>query len=135
MLQLHRHKKTIRRIGLVPMINVIFMLVFFFLVGGQLQTVQILDVDLPEAKSGELLDEGPVEILLGKYGEVIINDVLFSDATALVELKNHVQNNPDRIVTIKADKHSSANRLVAFMELIKQAGGQNLSLIVQEGGV
>lgn len=133
MVTLNRIKKPIRRISLVPMINVIFMLVFFFLVGGQLQTVQILDVDLPQAKSGTLLDEGPVEVLLGKYDEIIINDVLFNDETAQAEIARQLEVNHERIITIKADQHSSANRLISFMEMARKAGGKNLSLVTEQG--
>ena len=39
------------------------------------------------------------------------------------------------IVTIKADANSSANRLVAFMEMIRGAGGKNISVITQQSAV
>jgi biopolymer transport protein ExbD len=125
-------RKPMRKISLVPMINVIFMLIFFFLVGGHLQPVNILEVDLPDAASGTMLDQGPIEVLLGKYDEIIINDVLYSKDNALAALQQQLDINPERIVTIKADARSSANKLVAFMELARLAGGQNLSLVTQK---
>ncbi len=123
-----------RRIVLIPMIDVTFMLVLFFLIGGQLQTVTIVDVDLPVASAGKLLDEGPVQVVLGKYDEILINDILFDEAAATIEMKRQLEVNAERIVTIKADANSSANRLVAFMEMIRAAGGKNLSVITQQAG-
>lgn len=119
---------------MIPMINVIFMLVLFFLVGGQLQKVTIVEVDLPEAQKGDMLDEGPVEIILGKYGEILVNDTLFTPDNVKEELKRQLAINPDRIVTIKADANSEANRLVAFMELVRASGGKNLSLVTVPPG-
>lgn len=129
-----RVRKPQRKLSLIPMINVIFMLVFFFLVGGQLQKVTIVDVDLPVAESGKLLDEGPVEVLLGKYDEILINDTLYDDKGAVVEMKRQLEFNSERIVTIKADANSNANRLVGFMEMVREAGGKNLSVITQQAG-
>lgn len=127
-------RRRARKISMIPMINVIFMLVFFFLVGGQLQKVTIVEVDLPKAATGKILDEGPVEMILGKYDEIIINDVMFTDASARAELKHQIAMNPERIVTIKADANAQANRLVAFMEMIRAVGGKNLSLITEKEG-
>lgn len=124
-----------RRIVLIPMIDVTFMLVLFFLIGGQLQTVTIVNVDLPVAESGKLLDEGPVQVVLGKYDEILINDILFDQAAATLEMKRQLEVNGERIITIKADANSSANRLVAFMEMIRTAGGKNISVITQQSGV
>lgn len=121
-----------RRIVLIPLIDVTFMLVLFFLIGGQLQSVTIVDVDLPVAESSKLLDEGPVEVVLGKYDEIIINDILFDEHAAIREMKRQLEVNDERIVTVKADANSSANRLVAFMEMIREAGGKNISVVTQQ---
>lgn len=134
MVSIVRHKKPIRKLTLVPMINVIFMLVFFFLVGGRLQDIHLLDIEAPKAASGQLLDEGPIEVLLGKYDEVIVNDQLLEDAQLYHALKEQLAQNPARVMTIKADRHASANRFIAFMEQARKAGAKNISLVTQNAG-
>lgn len=124
-----------RRIVMIPLIDITFMLVLFFLIGGQLQSVTIVSVDLPVAESSKLLDEGPVEVVLGKYDEIIINDILFDEKAASSEMKRQLDMNSERIVTVKADANSSANRLVAFMEMIREAGGKNISVVTQQTAV
>lgn len=131
-LTFERKRHRPRRIVLIPMIDITFMLVLFFLIGGQLQSVTIVDVELPVAASGKLLDEGPVQVVLGKYDEILINDILFDEKAASNEMKRQLDVNAERIVTIKADANSSANRLVAFMEMIREAGGKNISVITQQ---
>lgn len=124
-----------RRIVMIPLIDVTFMLVLFFLIGGQLQSVTIVSVDLPVAESSKLLDEGPVQVVLGKYDEILINDILFDEKAAALEMKRQLDVNDERIVTVKADANSSANRLVAFMEMIRGAGGKNISVVTQQTAV
>jgi biopolymer transport protein ExbD len=129
-----RTKKPVKPISLVPMINVVFLLLIFFLVAGTVEKVDVIDVDLPEAQSGELLDEGHVQILLGRYDEVIINDepVALSDLEAAIA--QQLENNKERVITIKADSRMKASRMIEVMNHIKAAGGRNLSVTTTKNG-
>jgi biopolymer transport protein ExbD len=128
-----RTERKARSISLVPLINVVFMLVFFFLVGGHLEKVSIVQVDLPVADSGQYLDEGPVEVILGKYNEILINDNLVAPEQLASVLQQELAVNPERIITIKADAFLEANKLVEFLEVVGNAGGKNLSVVTQSG--
>ena len=127
-----RGKRSIKPISMVPMINVVFLLLIFFLVAGTVKEIDVIDVELPEADSGELLDEGHVRILLGRYDEVIINDhpVAISDVKQVLE--EELANNKQRVITIKADARMRASRMIEVMNQIKAAGGVNLSLTTQK---
>lgn len=128
-----RSERKARSISLVPLINVVFMLVFFFLVGGHLEKVSIVQVDLPVADSGQYLDEGPVEVILGKYDEILINDNLVAPDQLANTIQQELALNPERIITIKADAFLEANKLVQFLEVVGAAGGKNLSVVTQSG--
>lgn len=120
---------------MISLIDIIFTVILFFIVAGHMEKFSIIAVELPKADSGQRLDEGPVVVLLGQFGEVIINDELYSDDGVEGELKKQLAVNPERIITIKADAKMDANKLVDFMEQIRVAGGKNLSLVTQSGMV
>lgn len=128
-----RSRKKIRPISLVPLINVVFMLVLFFLIAGHMEKFAIVPVELPVADSGQLLDEGPIVIVLGRYDEILINDELYTldQVRSLLELE--LAHNKDRIITIKADALLEANKLVNVIEQIRLGGGTNFSLVTQAG--
>lgn len=128
-----RTTRKMRAISMVSLIDIVFTIILFFIVAGHLEKFSVIPVELPKADSGQRLDEGPVVVLLGKYGETIINDDLYSGAAVLAELKRQLKVNPDRVITIKADAAMEANRLVDFMEQIRAAGGTNISLVTQSG--
>jgi biopolymer transport protein ExbD len=69
--------------------------------------------------------------MLGRYNEILINDELQDEKTVLAALKGQLAINPDRIVTIKADALLDANKLVDFMQAVRDAGGRNLSLVTE----
>ena len=130
-ISIDRHKKRIKPISLVPMINVVFLLLIFFLVAGTLEKVDVIDVELPKADSGELLDEGHVQIMLGRYDEIIINDRPVKLSEVESEIKRQLEHNPERVMTMKADARMPASRMIEVMNRIKAAGGVNLSLTTQ----
>lgn len=130
-----RNRRKLRPISMVSLIDIIFTVILFFLVAGHLEKFSIIPIDLPKADSGQRLDEGPIVVMLGEHGEIIMNDDLYDDAKVAAELKKQFAINAERIVTIKADSNMDANLLVDFLERIRAAGGKNLSLVTQSGQV
>lgn len=130
-----RRQRTPRPISFIPLISIMFVLILFFMIAGHLQKIQIIDVNLPMADSGQVIDEGPIEIMLGKHDEVIINDEMSNMNTLLEALKSQLALNPERVVTIKADAALEANKLVDVMQLVSKAGGINLSLITESSAI
>lgn len=132
-MEFKRNTRKLRAISMVSLIDIVFTIILFFLVAGHLEKFSIVPVELPRADSGQRLQEGPVVVSLGKYGEVVINDELYEGAGIGNELKRQFAINPERIITIKADTHLEANSLVDFLEKIRSAGGKNLSLVTDSG--
>lgn len=130
-----RERRKLRPITVVSLIDIVFVVILFFLVAGHLEKFTIIDVALPTAESGQLLDEGPIVVLLGRYDEILINDELYDSTQVPSAIAAQLQQNPERIVTIKADANLEANKLVDFMEQVRAAGGHNISLVTQEGAV
>ena len=132
-MEFNRSTRRLRAISMISLIDIVFTIILFFLVAGHLDKFSIIDIELPHADSGQRLEEGPVVVALGKYGETIINDEMYENAGIEAELKKEFEVNPERVVTIKADSHLEANKLVDFLELVRAAGGKNLSLVTDSG--
>lgn len=130
-IEFERRTRKPRPITVISLIDVMFVLLLFFMIAGHLEKTPIVKVDVPKADSGQLLDEGPIDVVLGKYDEILINDELLDETQVLAELKRQLMINPQRVITIKADQYLEANKLVRFMEAVSQAGGKNLSLVTQ----
>ncbi len=132
-MEFSRTTRKLRAVSMISLIDIVFTIILFFIVAGHMEKFSIIPVELPVADSGQRLDEGPIVVLLGKYGETIINDESFEGGGVEAELQTQLKVNPERIITIKADAAMDANKLVDFMELVRKAGGKNLSLVTQSG--
>ena len=73
-MEFNRTTRKLRAISMVSLIDIIFTVILFFIVAGHMEKFSVIPVELPKADAGQHLDEGPVVVLLGKLGEVIIND-------------------------------------------------------------
>lgn len=129
--EFERRVRKTRLINMISLIDVMFVLILYFLMAGHLEPVAVVDVSLPVADSGQLLDQGPITIVLGKYDEILMNDEYVLPDQLTEALRQELAVNPERIVTIKADAFLEANKLVRFMEAVGDAGGKNLSVVTQ----
>lgn len=132
-MEFSRTTRKLRAVSMVSLIDIVFTIILFFIVAGHMEKFSIIPVELPVADSGQRLDEGPIVVVLGRYGETIINDELYTGAAIGAQLKEQLKINPERVITIKADATMQANALVDFLEKIREAGGKNLSLVTQTG--
>lgn len=126
-----RAEKKRREVSLVPLIDVGFFLLIFFLIGGTIQRFEIIPVEVPVAKSGKLLDEGEITIILGRYEEILLGEDLVSDDEFVTILSEQIKQHPNAVITLKADQAMAAPRLLKIMDMIRAAGGKNISLMTQ----
>ena len=131
MLEMERDKKFRREISMVPLIDVVFQLLLFFLMAGTIQKFDIIPIDPPQAESGKIVDESTVVIMLGKHKEIILNDELVEIDEMIPIISDHLKLDPNKIITLKADSTIPAKELIEVMDYVKAAGGKNLSLVTQ----
>lgn len=129
MVDIPRNKQSAREPGLIPMINIVLLLLVFFLVAGSIEKFDVIPIELPVAKNGKRLTDGQVVVELGSQKEIIINDDFVPASDFLSTMKQHLQGNPNRIISLKADERLPATFMISIMNQIKEAGGTNISLI------
>jgi biopolymer transport protein ExbD len=129
MVDIPRHKQTQRELGLIPMINVVLLLLVFFLVAGSIEKFESLHVELPVAKNGKMLSDGQVVVILGSQKEILMNDEFVSPGGFTAAMKEQLKDNANKIISLRADQRLPASFLINIMNQIKASGGTNISLI------
>lgn len=131
MIEIERTVKPVKEISLIPLINVVFLLLIFFLVAGSLDRYEVLRVDPPVASAGEEINQGPIVIVVGHYEELLLDDNLITPDELSTEVKKRLKIRPNRQITIKADARLKADRLIEILDEINEAGGKNLTIATQ----
>ena len=129
MVNIPRNQKKVKEPALIPMINVVLLLLVFFMVAGSIEKFDALPVNLPIAKNGKRLSEGPILIILGSQKEIVVNDEFVQQENFVKAIKDQLKENPNKIISLKADEHLPASFMISVMNQIKDSGGTNISLI------
>ena len=122
----HRIEVTV-----VPMVNVVFLLLIFFMLVGRVLPGDELDISVPLSESGETQTGEPIRIIVPADGHIVMEENEI-DPTALSEaIVEMLQRDPEQRFQLKADAALEANQLIQIMELLRQAGVRELTLLTE----
>lgn len=120
------------RLMIIPMIDIIFFLMVFFLFSTlQMVYQKSMPVNLPVASSSHQEAPKPVAITLMKDGTISIGDTVVD----IEEIKPRVEqlaNKADTPVILRADENVEHGKVIKVMDEIKSAGVTKLSIATQE---
>ncbi|MBL4638113.1 MAG: biopolymer transporter ExbD [Proteobacteria bacterium] len=123
-------------VNLTPMIDVVFLLLLFFMVSTSFIRESSLKVDLPEATGEALVEqEVSIDIIINTNGDFIINDVTLLDTSRenIAEvLKKIAGDNDDPHIIISADADTEYQNIVTAMDTAQQLGYTRLTLATRQ---
>lgn len=123
-------------VNLTPMIDVVFLLLLFFMVSTSFIRESSLKVDLPQATGEAAVEQiSLIDIIIRANGEVLVDDrlILALDSTALREaLQLAVGEADDPRIVISADAESQYQLIVMAMDVAQQLGYTRLTLATRQ---
>ncbi|MGV6807770.1 MAG: ExbD/TolR family protein [bacterium] len=131
-MKFRRQNRAETSINLTPLIDVVFLLLIFFMVSTTFTKETHLIVQLPEA-DGEQLETPPqvLEILITRDGSYSINNQQLINQkieTLMKGLKEISEGNTDLPVVITADAAASHQSVIAAMDAAGRLGFVNLRI-------
>jgi len=126
-----RQKTEDATINLTPMIDVVFLLVIFFLVGSEFSEAESkIPVNVPTAGQMQAITRGPDELLV----EISIDDSVSLNGDAMTldnlnaQLKDYHTNYPDVKVIVRGEATGSLQRTVEVLQAVRRSGIQNIGI-------
>jgi biopolymer transport protein ExbD len=114
--------------SLAPLIDVVFLLLIFFLLTSTLITSDRYEVELPPAAHGQDENDNAVVILVNQSGRYAVNNQSVPLEGLLPALEAALEGASRREVTIKADGRATAKDVVAVMQIATEAGVEELGV-------
>jgi len=115
-------------INITTLIDVMFLLLIFFMVTSTFKNQPAINLVLPRSATATETADTPSMLYLTSDGETYLNDTLV-DETRLPELLGQlrVSSQEDRMV-LRADENAAHGRVVELIDVIKQSGFTRVSL-------
>lgn len=133
-----RQRKDIVDVNLTPLIDVVFLLLIFFMVSTTFTRETRLSVELPEAKGiARLATADVIEISIAASGDYAVNGERLSrsdESTLRTVLLPLAQKSTDVPFVITADANATHQAVIQVMDVAGQLGFVNLSITTQEPG-
>ena len=113
-------------INITSLIDVLFLLLIFFMVTSTFLEQPGMKLELPSAKSTEISQVEKLVLYIGPGGEIIFNDqtVTLDDLESVI--KEAVPLAKEKTLVLKADKTVQHGTVVAVMDIAKRAGLEKL---------
>ncbi len=131
---LHRKKRPRYQIQapLTSLIDIVFMLLIYFLLTTNFMVEQGIDVNLPDAKASTPQTRQEITVFIDQAGMVYLGKQPVDFNDLFDRLQEKILENPEQLVVIKADGAIILDRAVQVMDIAQAAGAQKLFLATEK---
>lgn len=119
-------------IDLTPMLDVVFIMLIFFIVTATFIKEPGVDVQRPDASSSEFVHNQKILVAITGDDDIWINRSQLKDHQIRAAIEQLHIENPKGAVVIQADKSTTAERVALVIDAAKQAGVTQVSLATEQ---
>jgi biopolymer transport protein TolR len=127
-----RERHIIREINLVPLIDVLLCILFFYMIVSPMMS-RGLDVNLPKSEANTVKPEDRIVITVTRAQEVFVEKERVSIARLGGVLDSVRKDKPQINVYLRADKDAPYGAVVQVMDVVKRAGIDRLGMVTESG--
>jgi biopolymer transport protein ExbD len=131
---IHRKKKARYQIQspLVSLIDIVFMLLIYFLLTTNFMVDEGIKIKLPQAKAAAPQTQKEITVYVDRDGRVFLSNKQIPNDLLFKKLKEMIGGQQNRLVVVKADRLVLLNNVVRVMDIAKAAGAERLCLATQK---
>ena len=129
-MKFYKNKERVLSVEITPLIDIVFLLVIFFVVTSKIETNQYLTLDLPQSESfASALSNNSQNIILLETGVLIIDNQEFS-MTELDKLMAGVAAtfSKSEVVVLSIESKAFHEWIISLMDGLQQLGFQNIQI-------
>ncbi|MFV1872595.1 MAG: ExbD/TolR family protein [Oleiphilus sp.] len=133
--QQERVKKKANEDNLIPLINVVFLMLIFFMVAGVIRETDTSDIVHPESVSKKMLAQNTVDLLVHPDLSLEMGEERFSTAQLTKKLKvllESYQSIEDLHLVLRVDNQLQAKQLHQVLHSIRKAGLLKVQLLTEQ---
>ena len=115
-------------IDITPMLDVVFIMLIFFIVTASFVKESGIEVNRPEASTAQAKPRARILVAINELGEIWINKRKVEEGQVRANIERLHAENPQGSVVVQADEEAKTRVLVAVMDAAREAGVRDVSL-------
>ena len=130
-----RERRVDSDFNLVPLVDVMAMLLFFFMMATTFVGAAGVDIKLPSSRTARQQQSvDKVDISVTQAGDLYWDNAPLPESALLSRLAQTHAANPDALVVIRADTHAMHGRVFTVMEAAREAGLNRIAVAAEGEG-
>lgn len=129
-----KRKKLNTDSNMIPMINVVFLLLIFFMIAGTIRQIHSQDLEVPTSRSSKVLNVSVIDVTISQDQELRLNGDPITRENLGSAISALLQANTTSTVSLRADKRLQAQHLSTVLNIIREQNIELISLYSQTEG-
>lgn len=125
-----RTKKPSMAIDIAPLIDVVFLLLIFFMLSSNF-VLPSIPLDLPKTGGTQIDGNEPVKVSMNRDGILAINGVIVTDGEFEGKLQQELLQHPNKTVSFEGDQQALLGNFVDLLNRAQQAGALKINIVHQ----
>lgn len=131
MIDFGEHRPEKKMLDMTPMLDVVFLLLIFFLLTSIFSKPSI-PLNLPEAETSVKQQEAASAITVRSNGELLLDGSAMEPAALFEQLGTRFDKSHDRSVSIASDRSVPFGRVVEVMDRARKAGARDIAVVTEQ---
>ncbi len=119
-------------LNLTPLIDIVFLLLIFFMLTSNFIEKEGIKIKLPESSSKTVVKNDTITIYVTKENKIYFHGKFIDIKTLPIVLKDAISNSDTKTVILKADKDSKMEIAVKVLDLAKTFGAKKLIIATKK---
>jgi len=121
------------RIELIPLIDVVFcILIFFILASLQLTRQQAISINLPQSSTSALQTRKSLIVSIDSAGTIYVDQQPVTQDNLYYTMQGFEQENPEGLMVLYADRSATYDSVIQLLDLMRSVGGDRVALATQQ---
>lgn len=131
-MQFRRPRRDDARIEITPLVDMVFLLLIFFMLSTTFIVTPGIKVNLPRSSAEKVTQEKKeVQVVITEDNKVFVDKMLVDEGELERRLVRVGQQDPQTLIIIKADAKALHGKVVEVMDIAKQSGLNRLAIATQ----
>ncbi|AFM23448.1 ExbD/TolR family protein [Desulfomonile tiedjei] len=127
-----KRKSKNSSLDITPLVDLVFLLIIFFLLSTTFNVSPGIRLDLPEASSQKIHKEKKeITVSVDQSGTIYMNKDPVDSQSLLSQLLTRAREDRDTTVLIKGDRSTAYGQMVDILGMVKQAGLHRIAILTQ----
>lgn len=119
--------------NLTPLIDIVFLLLVFFMLTSHFVREEALNIDLPVAGSGEAVEEDArLEVVIDAEGHILLFEHLVEPQALEATLRDALAGREDKVVRVRGDRAAALGQAVTVLDAARGAGAEAVDIVTEQ---